>query len=863
MDATIDVNGKQIVVVKAERPGADGASIEIDPLRWNVAQSSAFDVHLEHLEASTLVYDWVSRFIQVPIKKVFENSVSVPSVHVGSFLSAIEEITANDRLEDMRNISGNREEPPVYDVIELNSDTSRDFLIQGIQFFERQSGVKYVISRTPTWYGIHLTVYTSVKDRKANAELIDKAWEIAIERSFLKGAAFSISGKFLKRGEEKWDDVFLDAKQQKPLERLVEAINDKGASMANRGVLLMGPPGTGKTLAARVVKNAANATFIWISARDFYRMGTFGGLSMAFDLGRKFAPTVICMEDIDNWLDSHSIDFLKTEMDGVDQSTGLSTLLTTNFPERFPAALIDRPGRFHDVIQIGLPDTAVRQRMLAKWIPKASAETIKRIAKDTEGLSGAHIKELAKFAETLSAEQEGLDIDSAITQALAKVVEQREMISNRHASTGRPSRLEMQDAVPGVTFCPSMTYAEAALQAVNRPAFSPPESSVEITTAVAAHVGNGEAIKLVKADDIIQRVAASDHPHNPIGGYPFVDDVDTVAQTGSWRSSDMSIEFVAVTRRGSERNRNGSLVQIAEGNGFKGLKTEFWESHRGTWLFGHGLMPGFMMPIGNSFNKKTERVEFGKTKHRMTARLFLSQTLAESAIIAGLLEEGILNCCSIQFLPIVGRELEPVSMEVPEGLDTTGLVAFGRPLPFEFMESDLFENSVVPIPADAHAIRKGIEMGKIGETKIALCLKPHEVKQSLQIMAGDTPAQSGWREPKSPAAAEFRFYESVGEYTREIIAPSASGLITVMSAAGVDPAKMKVEQSPATVTTPEPSLDYGELAKLVLQNARPPEPESEIDMATIRQTIVDTFKPLAARMDQQDEKLRALTGTVV
>lgn len=862
MDAAIvEVGGRQFPIVRAKRQDPLGL-VEIDPVRWNASHSSDFDVHLEHLQASTLVFDWVSRFIQVPVKRLFQNSITVPSVHMGSFLSALEELTLNDRLEDMRNISNGKEDPPVYDVIELNSETSRDFLIEGIQFFERKSGVKYVISRMPTWHGMHFTVYTSVKDRAENAKLIDDAWQIATERSFLKGAAFSISGKFLNRGEEKWDDVFLDAAQQEPLERLVQTVNDRGAAMANRGVLMMGPPGTGKTLAARVVKNTANATFIWVSARDFYRMGTFGGLSMAFDLARMFAPTVICLEDIDNWLDSHSIDFLKTEMDGIDQSTGVSTLLTTNFPERFPEALIDRPGRFHDVIKIGLPQEPVRLRMLQRWCAGASAATLKAIAKETDGLSGAHIKELARFAETLASENGELGIDAAVQQALQKVVEQRELIAERHASSSRVARTERYDAVEGIVFNPAMTYTQAAVAAANRE----PErvNGTEITTAVVTHVGNGRPVDaelITDRDSIIQRVVKSTHPHDPITGRPFVDDVDTVAQAGSWRGSDMSIEFVCVTRRGDERNRNGSLVQIAEGGGFKGLKTEFWEAHRGTWLFGHGLMPGFQLPIGNSYNKKTERVEFSKSKHRMTARLFLSQTLPEAEVIAALIEEGILNCCSIQFLPIAGKELEPVTMAAPESEENVdSLVLFGRPLPFEFKESDLYENSVVPIPADAHAIRKGIETGKIGMVRV-----PQSVLPSLKLMAGpDTPAQSGWTPNVSPKAAEYRYYASIGEYTHEIVAPSADGLIKVMRAADIAPATQTAVNGSGVAKLDVPGIDYEGLTNLLRQNAAAvlPKPEPSLDLTGVQQAVADAFAPLAKRMEKQEQALRLITGSI-
>lgn len=862
--AQVEVSGRKVDVVYAAR---EQGIVQIDPVRWNVGHSDAFDVHLEHLEAQTLVYDWVSRFLQCPVKRVFKNQIHVPSVHLGSFLNSLEELTLNDRLEDMRNIRGGKEKPPVYDVIELNSETTRDFLIEGIQFFERKTGTKYVIERSPSWSGMYFTVYTTVKDREHNAKLCADAWDGATTRSFLKGAAFSISGKFLKRKGETWDDVFLDAKQQKPLERLVQTINERGAEMANRGVVLMGPPGTGKTLAARVVKNnTPDATFIWVSARDFYRMGTFGGLSMAYELGRMFAPTIICLEDVDHWLDNYSIDFLKTEMDGIDQSTGVSTLLTTNFPERFPEALIDRPGRFHEVLRIDLPGEEVRARMLAKWVPSASKQAVKEIAKQTDGLSGAHIKELARFAETLAAEQAELGIDEAVKQALKKVIEQREVIASRHIASRKPTATERLSAPQCITFSPVKSFADAASEAFVETGDDPvivvkgtgdPAPDGAITQETEAV---GEA-KVVDGNTILQRIKESSHPHDPVTGRPFVDDVDTVAQEGSFRASDMSIEFINVTRRGSDRNRNGSLVQIAEGGGFKGLKTEFWESHKGTWLFGHGLMPGFQMPIGNSFNKKTNRVEFSKTKHRMTSRLFLSQHLPEAAIIAKLLEEGILNCCSVQFLPIIGRELEELEYQVPEGQDPAGLISFGRPLPYEFLEADLFENSVVPIPADAHAIRKGIETGRIGETRI-----PQSAIQSLRLMAGESAAQSGWTASKSPKRAEFRYYQSIGEHTMEIVAPDLNGAIAMMAAAGMRPPEQATagpegNKAQTAQNSPEGQVDYGFLAEQVRQSSSAVVGPT-LSATAVQDVIRSEFDLLAERMKRQEDAMRQLTGSL-
>jgi len=93
---------------------------------------------------------------------------------------------------------------------------------------------------------------------------------------------------------------------------------------------------TGKTLSSRIIRNQAKGSFIWVSARDFHKAGSVGGVGLAFELAREIAPSVIVFEDVDNWLYDTTIDLMKTEMDGIARSSGVLTILTTNFPERLP-----------------------------------------------------------------------------------------------------------------------------------------------------------------------------------------------------------------------------------------------------------------------------------------------------------------------------------------------------------------------------------------------------------------------------------------------------------------------------------------------------------------------------------------------
>jgi hypothetical protein len=443
--------------------------------RWNKALPSIFDsfdtgVEMEDAPpvGASVIYRVAAKYLGCEIKDLVQNTALIPSPRLGSFLTGLKHAVSGYKLVEVRNFqegyqSKGMEAPPVYETIQLNSTQRDTFLVQGTAFFEgmlpikrgmplqirkgilgrsplyqekgrgphnafRGSGEKFVLKFEPTWNGLKVTAFTRLQEAPISQEVIDKAWTWARENNFLKGEAFSLSGEFLPRTEEGWDDVFLEEHNKTSLRRTLDLFNEKGILFANRGVILTGPPGTGKTMSSRVLRNKSKGTFIWISSRDFHAAGSVGGIGSAFEMAKELAPAIICMEDVDNWLHPTTIDLLKTEMDGIARSKGVLTVLTTNFPESLPDALIDRPGRFHDVLEFGLPTVKARSEMLRKWLPKVTPKHLSHAVAKTEGYSGAHCYELAKFAESLS-EHDGLPPEKALMEALKKVEEQKELIT--------------------------------------------------------------------------------------------------------------------------------------------------------------------------------------------------------------------------------------------------------------------------------------------------------------------------------------------------------------------------------------------------------------------------------------------------
>ena len=424
--------------------------------RWNRQRSKAFDVTAQEFPARSLEQDLAAKYCGCAIKDLYHREEPVYSTRMGAFLTALNETLADMTVDDVRNISGRgEEEPPLYERIQLNSTRAEEFLIDGMRFCQWH-GVKVAIKVEPRWYGLQVTTYAERKHADAGRAVFAKTFGRAKELNFLKGEAFSLSGEFLTRGATSFADLFLSEKNQAMAQRILSLVNEKGADLENRGVIMLGPPGNGKTLLGRILMNHAKATFIWASARDFWYSGGFRGLANMFAIARECAPSIMFIEDVDNYLGGQETDLMKTEMDGLAQSTGVVTILTTNYPELLPKALIDRPGRFHDVLRFDLPDASTRQKMLATWMPDLAGVALTETIKALHGYSGAHVREFARFAEIIRS-QDGLAVDAAATAALAKLQEQRDLITAVQISGSRyraPAHVtqRLQQSAPAPTW---------------------------------------------------------------------------------------------------------------------------------------------------------------------------------------------------------------------------------------------------------------------------------------------------------------------------------------------------------------------------------------------------------------------------
>jgi proteasome regulatory subunit len=208
-----------------------------------------------------------------------------------------------------------------------------------------------------------------------------------------------------------------------------------------KGVLLYGPPGTGKTLLAQAVAKETESVFIRIVGSELVQKYIGEGARLVrelFEMARDKAPSIIYIDELDaigaKRLDSatsgdrevqRTLMQLLAEMDGFENRGDVKIIGATNRSDILDPALL-RPGRFDRLIDIPLPTYEARVEIVkihTSGMNLAHEIDSGKIAKLTEGASGADIKAIAMEAGmfAIRAERESVtaaDFDDAVRKVM-------------------------------------------------------------------------------------------------------------------------------------------------------------------------------------------------------------------------------------------------------------------------------------------------------------------------------------------------------------------------------------------------------------------------------------------------------------
>ena len=270
---------------------------------------------------------------------------------------------------------------------------------------------------------------------------------------FVEGADLIAAGKKVKPSalrestvevpHVRWTDIGGQAEAKAALQEAVEwplrypeAFQRLGIRPP-AGVLLYGPPGCSKTLLAKALATEAGLNFIAVKGPELFRKyvgDSEKAVAAVFRKARVSAPAVIFFDEIDALAPRRSasgegsagqrvVSQLLNEMDGVEPLKQVIVVAATNRPDLLDAAFL-RPGRIDRLIYVEPPDLETRKQILSihlRKMPVGSDVDLDRIARRSEGLSGAELANLCREAglEALSKDADQIDMQ-AITSALSK-----------------------------------------------------------------------------------------------------------------------------------------------------------------------------------------------------------------------------------------------------------------------------------------------------------------------------------------------------------------------------------------------------------------------------------------------------------
>lgn len=158
-----------------------------------------------------------------------------------------------------------------------------------------------------------------------------------------------------------------------------------------RGLLMYGPPGTGKTAIINQLTTVAikKDMIVLLDPCPAWLTGIV-------PLIRSISPEksiLVIWEEFEEWVDDYESAILNV-LDGMTQISNIFYVATTNYIDKIPPRIRNRPSRFADIIKVGIPSAEVRKAFLKNKIIPTDEIDIDDWVKKTDGFVIDQLKDL-------------------------------------------------------------------------------------------------------------------------------------------------------------------------------------------------------------------------------------------------------------------------------------------------------------------------------------------------------------------------------------------------------------------------------------------------------------------------------------
>lgn len=259
------------------------------------------------------------------------------------------------------------------------------------------------------------TYMISVKCQKKYSDVADKFMDdlgkFSEKNNYLKGKKIAADLSFIEPNpRHTWESLILDEKTKEEIRKNVDGmfsnmqIYELNGISFKRGVILKGVPGVGKTLVGKILCNTVPCAVVWVTPAH---LSLSYKISAVCDLARSLSPAILFLEDIDLYgagrdsnINKSVLGELMNQLDGIKENKNIVVVATTNRSGEIEEAIRNRPGRFDSIIEVKAPEEAERLAMLKHYTENIECKDVDfmTISRETEGYTGAHVKDLVDLA---------------------------------------------------------------------------------------------------------------------------------------------------------------------------------------------------------------------------------------------------------------------------------------------------------------------------------------------------------------------------------------------------------------------------------------------------------------------------------